>query len=192
MGDPLRSRGQSRKERKRVSRFGGLVTDGAVSAKHIWLTDGRHLFVGWHRFSGVPLCSWVIEEWDFIAMENEIEGGVMSKFLRRLKEVLKKPQSGTAASDTEWAKLYPAITEYMTLIIDDDKKPRQPSTLYIFAEGGVWKACLGDRDNDLSLWASGETIAELLESLEALLEADSPPWRMKGKRQGKGKGKESS
>ena len=182
MGDRLKMPGQRARERRHVARNGGAIYDREVAAKHLALTDGRHIYVGWHRFSGLPLCSWVIEGEDWEAMEAEIEGGLMSKFLKRLKEAVARPGNAPAATDAEWQKLYPAIVEYMTLVMDDDKQQRQTSTLLLFAEGRVWKACLGDRETELSLWASGESVAELLEALEAMLESSTPGWRSKGKR----------
>lgn len=187
MGDRLKPAGKRRVVPvwREVNSQG--VFDGVVAARHLVTPDGVHVLVGWHRFSGIPLCSWVVMPWDWNAMSEEWEGGVMSKFLKRLKETVNKGPGGPAAVDPEWSKKYPAIVEYMTLVQDDDKNERETSTLLIFAEAGVWKACLGDRETGYTLWASGGTVEELLESLEAILQSPRPGWRLKGKRLPKGK-----
>lgn len=78
---------------------------------------------------------------------------------------------------------YPALWEWLTATSYDDGSPRQTSTLLIFVEDGQCKACLSDRDEDCSGWASGATLEGVMESLDARLTAGTLDWRAKRKQQ---------
>ena len=59
----------------------------------------------------------------------------------------------------------------------DDGGDRCTSTLLVFAEDGLWKGCLHDREEKATLWASGGTIRGVMEALEALLSEGHGMWR---------------
>jgi hypothetical protein len=63
------------------------------------------------------------------------------------------------------------VTEY------EDGKRRQTATLTLLWEEQVWKCCVNDRDNNRSLWVSGDSISEVIERAEKALHDDSPAWR---------------
>lgn len=54
---------------------------------------------------------------------------------------------------------------------------RQRSSLVVFVEDGVFKACLSDKDSGSSLWSSCRSFDDLLEAIEARLTDDRPDWR---------------
>lgn len=58
-----------------------------------------------------------------------------------------------------------------------DGSIRQTSSLVVFVQDGMFKACLGDKDSNTSLWASSRSFDELLESLECRLTDEQPDWR---------------
>lgn len=185
MGDRLKQSPLVRKKKK----DGGLRPvwdDGHVSGQVLYLPGNRVLMVLWHRFTKIALASWCLSSQDYLALWQEWECDPMSKFLRNVKAAKTMGKdSPVAANDKEFAKTHPAIHEFLTLKKDDAGVSRQTSTLYIFCEDGQFKVCLAERDEELSLWASAEGLAEVLEALEAMLQTASPPWRKKGGRQKK-------
>jgi len=152
------------------------------------LPGNRIVLVAFHYWTKVAVASWPMSSWDYVALEAELEEGVMSKFLKNVNAAPKVDKdSPTAATDKDFAKAHPALVEFMTLRKMDDGSPRQTSSLLIFCEDGVWKACLSERERELTLWAAGDTVAELLEAMEATLQSPAPQWRTKTGKRTKGK-----
>lgn len=90
---------------------------------------------------------------------------------------------------SEFAALYPAIFEYMTLDVFDDGKHRDRATLQMMIEDGQWKCCLNDRSQHRSCWVTGDSPTACLVALEAALASGTPAWRhYKPWNKGKGKG----
>jgi len=83
---------------------------------------------------------------------------------------------------------YPSLWTMLASRNYPDGGARQTSTLLFFVDQGCLKACLNDRDQGLQAWASGATVADLLDALERGLEEDTLDWRASGKRVGR-KGK---
>lgn len=94
----------------------------------------------------------------------------------------------SAGEDRGLAAECPALHEYMTLTTLPDGQQRRPSTLLLFFEDGAVKACLSERDAGMSLWGTGDSVADVLAVLDALLRSEKPPWR-KNKQQAAPKGK---
>lgn len=74
---------------------------------------------------------------------------------------------------TEW----PLLWEHLTSVSYEDGSPRQTSTLMVFAESGLWKAWLHDRDLSRSAWGTGVVLDEALEELERGLRQGGLSWR---------------
>lgn len=106
----------------------------------------------------------------------------MAKFLGSAKAKPTTVKAGLAAVDAEMSKQYPALMEFMTITVNDDKTPRETATVLIFAEAGLFKGCLSDRETQQTLWASSDTFEGLLEALEAMLQSGSPQWRQASKK----------
>lgn len=82
-----------------------------------------------------------------------------------------------AASAGDLAPLAPLLAERLVNLNYDDGSPRQTDTLLVFAQDGVWKAALRDRDTRLCLWASSPVLIDLVEVIEALLGDPAAVWR---------------
>jgi hypothetical protein len=156
----------------------GLWEDGHVAGRVLTLPGNRILMLAWNRFSLIMLESWIVDSWLYRDLWNEWECDPMSKFLKNVKAAKKIDKDAShAATDKEFAKDHPAICEFMTLRKDDSGTIRKTSSLLIFCEDGQWKACLSEREEELTLWASADSLAGLLEALEATLQSPTPQWR---------------
>lgn len=85
-----------------------------------------------------------------------------------------------AARDAVMEELFPALAEYLTATVIGESIQRRTATLLLFAEDGVFKVALNDRQEAMSAWASGDTVQEAIEALEASLEAGEASWRRSG------------
>lgn len=74
--------------------------------------------------------------------------------------------------------LYPTLWEHLSLQAYEDGTKRQPSMLMVFSENGRWKGALKDTDNERICWKMGDTLEELLSTLEDAATRDDPSdWR---------------
>lgn len=74
----------------------------------------------------------------------------------------------------------PAVMEYLTAASYPDGSPRERSTISVFVEDGVVKACLSDRDQARTLWRSGPSVEDALMALETAIADGSADWRRSG------------
>ena len=81
------------------------------------------------------------------------------------------------AAGSGGAQLFPLLHEYVTAVTWADGSPRITSSLLIFFEDGIFKACINDRAAGRSGWATGKTVDQALSSLEAMLAGDRVEWR---------------
>lgn len=75
--------------------------------------------------------------------------------------------------------MFPSLWEYLTAVKYGDGDARVPSTLLIFAEDGMFKVCLNDRDSSAASWSSGSDILGAVASLEGRLASGTAEWRVK-------------
>lgn len=73
--------------------------------------------------------------------------------------------------------LYPTIREYLTQEAYTDGSSRQTATLLLFAEKGLFKCCLSDRDLSRKAWSSGQSAEEAVNRMEQALATDGADWR---------------
>jgi hypothetical protein len=94
---------------------------------------------------------------------------------------------GLAQVDCSLGKRFPTVLEFLCALKWADGSPRVTGTILLFAEGGVWKAALHDRDGGAGAFLSAKTLTALFESLEKALVAGSLEWRVKeaGPRRGR-------
>lgn len=74
---------------------------------------------------------------------------------------------------------WPALAEFLASTHYEGEEPgtRQLGSLLIFAQDGMWKACLRDRQESRCLWVAARQLLELFDVLEhAVAHADSV-WR---------------
>lgn len=83
---------------------------------------------------------------------------------------------GEAAKDAAMLKEFPVLHAFMTQL-EEDGKARTPSSLVIFSEDGVWKGCLTERDANVKLWRTGDSINKLLQAFEKALASGQADWR---------------
>jgi len=74
----------------------------------------------------------------------------------------------------------PAVVEYLTAVSYPDQSPRERSTISVFLEDGVVKACLSDRDQARTLWRSGPSVEDALMALETAVVDGTADWRRSG------------
>jgi len=101
-------------------------------------------------------------------------------FLEKSRPAKQGPVLFVPATCPWLSKSCPALFEYLTVGEMDGGETRQTSTVTIFTEGGMWKACLNERDSEATLFASGENLEACLDNLEERLKAPHVDWRRKG------------
>jgi len=85
---------------------------------------------------------------------------------------------GEVVTDPEWAVLYPTLFEHLTQVVWPDGTVRQTSSLSLFADGGMVKCVLKDREAGLCLWAASKSFQELFGVVESLLNDPAAEWRV--------------
>lgn len=85
--------------------------------------------------------------------------------------------NGEVATTDGFATEYPGLWEMLTLLRYPDGSHRATSTLSLFVDEGLVKACLNDRDQGQNTFVSGRSISECMRALETGLQADTLQWR---------------
>ncbi len=81
------------------------------------------------------------------------------------------------AADDELEIQCPRLFALLTRTRRSDGASRQVCSLTLFTESGQWKACLHERDHDLSLWATSDCLGGLWQTLERRLTEAHADWR---------------
>lgn len=125
--------------------------------------------------------------WDSCVIEAMIhqrltpEYFVMVNYLQSAADAASQPLAETAAHDEEFCQENPATHAYLTHTVDDTGKPRRTSTLVLFSEAGTFKGTLIERQHDVQIWATGDTLKAVIDALEAELVNPRPQWRKPSK-----------
>jgi len=82
-----------------------------------------------------------------------------------------------AAVDERLADELPILHAFLTAEVGDDGEPRNPSTLTVFVEDGLWKAVLHERQLNLNLFMTADGFHAVLAGLEARLASGRAEWR---------------
>lgn len=136
---------------------------------------------------GTFCCSW--DTAGFTLIERRWKEFLVPSFLKRFEGTPAEKSKAAKCTDAHFAKSYPAVAEYLTAIAYPDGQQRATAAIYLFFEGGRFRASLNDRDQELVVWADSDTFVGLLEALEGLVSDSKCPWRAKPERNGKaGKG----
>jgi len=100
------------------------------------------------------------------------------------QEVIPKPKPGDRSgpleapfNDTDFSASYPTLAAYLTDVRYQDNTPRTTSTVLIFCEQGVLRLCVNDRDNNRSVFFTGETIEAALLSAENAIATNTAEWK---------------
>ena len=85
----------------------------------------------------------------------------------------------TAVEDLQFQQNFPVLYAMMAVLVDDDGKPRQGCTLTLVCEDGMVKLGLNERNHELSLWTSSESLSGAFTVMEEALNERPPRWRKK-------------
>lgn len=105
--------------------------------------------------------------------------------ITKVKETkVKKPDSRTVIpaplhdlDDSDMAKSYPCLFEMLTTDKWDTGEPRKTTTILLFMEEGLFKACVHDRALGLSGFMTGDSLAGLLMSVEVAIRSNTMGWK---------------
>jgi len=86
-------------------------------------------------------------------------------------------KGAAVCGDDVAVKRFPTLIEYLGQDTWEDGSAREVSTVLCVMEGGLFKACLIDKEGDRTLWVTTSTLGKLWEALEAAVSADRPDWR---------------
>jgi len=175
------SRGKARRDAGRPRTHARLVYEDWPGG--VWVRGWERSFGEWtylvyvRVFGGTTLCTrTLLTEWWSQQMgdkKNATHATYVSKALSKAAG----PGAGPMASDSDLAATCPALHEFLTLCELSDGRTRSTSSLLVFTEGGLWKAVLNERDAELSLWATAESLQGLFLELETRLTAPAVDWR---------------
>ena len=99
----------------------------------------------------------------------------------RKRDRVKLAEGGAGRIDgADFGVLYPSVWEHLSSGTYPDGAKRLLSTLTIFVDQEAVKACLNDREQGLTGWASGASVDAVLQSLETALANDTLEWRVAG------------
>lgn len=146
--------------------YGVVVSKWNKSGQEcIWRVRFRHEHFDWSHPSGVD------------HMASQWISRAISK---------KEPQArAMPSSDNTIYKDRPALTEFMTLIVDDEGNAREPSVLMICATANGFRVGLKDDDAGGWLWREEETFQKALNSIEKALQSGNVSWAIPGGKGGK-------
>lgn len=112
----------------------------------------------------------------------------MAEFIRRNLPKRKAPGEVVQITACALMEKYPALTEFLTLDVWDEKSVRETGTLLLCFGEGRWRAWLNDRDGGLTAWLSADTLTELLDVTERGLCDACIEWRTAPKQKKGGRG----
>lgn len=135
---------------------------------HAWLVGWTGVPLAYASMrSSQPLSMWIPTDWEVLAMS-----------LLRKEDLEGRGGSGPRVlTDPRFSGDYPILWSYMTQTKWQDGSARATSSLLLFADDGVLKAMLRDRDAGLCLWVAGATVTGLFDALEAAVSDSRADWR---------------
>lgn len=108
---------------------------------------------------------------------NECED-VMAKFLKKPASQQRVDHGDCVAAQMSSIDCeIPALVEFLSLGRWEDGKPRKTGTLLIFAEDGLWKACVADRDGNQVAFVSSDSFKGILDEVNDKILQGELEWR---------------
>lgn len=153
------------------------VSDDEIywAVAYLWGSGGRISFgrVG----SDCPIVSFPLREryW-CLGYLSELREPAM-KYLKQVASSAAKKVGPLTAEAKALKDRLAALHEYCESVTWPDGRERVTSSVSLFTDGGVWKACLNDRDGELVLFAAEGSMLGVLDALEATLRAGTGDWR---------------
>jgi hypothetical protein len=177
----------------RPSLFSGA--SAPVQSRRILLGSGRDLSVVFrplasaglvvNTYSGFPV-------WGGVDRTHHSLPVVAACLEERFHSMLERPvrsaskEKAQALVEDPWIfDHYPLVFEWLSAETWGDGSKKERSTCTFFFEDGQVKLCLSNKDDQVSLWASGDTLEAALGVLNARLADPKAEWRPMG---GKGRG----
>ena len=84
-----------------------------------------------------------------------------------------------AFNDPDFYKSYPTLAAYLTETKYQDNTPRTTATILVFCESSVLRVCVNDRDNNRSVFFTGESLEVALMAAENALSTNTAEWRLR-------------
>lgn len=107
---------------------------------------------------------------------------------------LKKPvpngqamRDGVSLLEGDWPRVYPALTEFLTVSRWEDDSPRVPGSVTLFFDDHLWKLCLNDKDSGRISFVTADSPEGVLAAAERGLQASSLDWRAQRPPGGRGR-----
>jgi len=143
-----------------------------------WHAAGELLLVYQYDDDKKDLSLWEVWRLPRLAAVEGIERSV------RIMGFLSKKPAGQAGmpvrvlSDKEAVKRWPCLWEYLTSdVYEESTQTRKLSTVSLFLGSQGLTACLNDRDNARSCFASATSLLGALDALEGMARSEDTVWR---------------
>lgn len=101
----------------------------------------------------------------------------MAEFAERRRQAPVRAAGSGVKRDPRVEKDFPATWDLMTTTKLKDGTSVATLTILVFCQDGLWKACVNDRQGEVSSFVSAETALGLLQAIEEGLAGDSLEWR---------------
>lgn len=108
-----------------------------------------------------------------------------SKYLKAATAKVAGQSTTAGVGDGTLFKNRPALEEFMTLLVDDEGKPREPSALMIALRDNGVAAGLKDDAAGGWCWRVGDTLQKALDGIEKALTGPEPAFKAAGGWKGK-------
>lgn len=92
--------------------------------------------------------------------------------------------SAPLTDDKAFRIKYPQLWAYLSQKVWDDGTARQPSSLLVFEQDGIFKCMVRDKDAGLCCWVASPTLSELFSAIEAALVDPGTEWRVDRQQEG--------
>jgi hypothetical protein len=150
---------------------GGLLGKAAAAVPGVVLS----VSLAWTgRLLAMVVIGW--EVWQLLSFHQRME--VCMSFFKRPDATVGGGGKGSGkVEDKDFAKEAPTLLAYLQEDAWPDGQDRQRSSIVLFVEDGMLKACLSEKDTSSTLWASSRNFWGILEALEGRLTEDAPDWR---------------
>jgi hypothetical protein len=146
--------------------WGLAVSEWSLDGQeHIWSSHFRFVRFDYGHPSGVDVMA---SQWISKAITTQKQG-----------------KQSLPATDKAIFADRPALTEFMTLLVDDEGLARAPSVLMIIPTATGLKIGLKDDMADGWLWREAETLQKGLNAIEAALQSGDVRWSPSGGKNGK-------
>lgn len=130
-----------------------------------------------NRFSGVVVRTLSGSALGKGTMSRSVVQAEVEGMLRKVSAEERAKASMVQPVDATFAKVYPDLFEFLTADAYPDGQTRVRATLLVLCDGDLFKACINDRDNEMSHWVTGTSFGACMKAAEAAVNCPTTPWR---------------